>query len=83
MADGGAFGEGRPAGGGETLTNPCDKWFCSRARQFVRGGSNGTRVFAATFGDAHDYYRMEWEPDSRDVPGIDRSAEYAAMCNKC
>jgi hypothetical protein len=28
--DGWAFIEGAPAGGGETLTNPCDKWFCKR-----------------------------------------------------
>ena len=27
--DGWAFIEGAPAGGGETLTNPCDKWFCN------------------------------------------------------
>ena len=31
------FWEGRPAGGGETLTNPCDKWFCKAARFPVNG----------------------------------------------
>ena len=37
------FWEGRPAGGGETLTNPCDKWFCKAARFPINGS---TKVYA-------------------------------------
>ena len=30
--DGWAFIEALPAGGGESFTNPCDKWFCSKTK---------------------------------------------------
>lgn len=43
--DGWAFIEGIPAGGGEALLNPCDKWFCNPAH-FNR---SGTRVFATKY----------------------------------
>ena len=69
------------AQGGETFTNPCDKWFCSK----TRGYGNGTKVFAAGFGHAGhpDVYEMEWEPDNKGVPGVDRTKQYAEWCNKC
>ena len=42
--DGWQFIEAAPAGGGETLTNPCDKWFCNPSKF-----ANGTQVFSARF----------------------------------
>ena len=39
---------GRPAGGGETLTNPCDKWFCKAARFPVNGRPEGSTRRAST-----------------------------------
>jgi hypothetical protein len=42
------FVEGRPAGGGETLTNPCDKWFCDKAK-FGTTGLHQTKAFATKF----------------------------------
>ena len=36
------FIEAAPAGGGESLSNPCDKWFCSPAKM-----ANGTKFYAA------------------------------------
>ena len=84
--DGWGFMEGRPAGGGETLGNPCDKWFCSK----TKGYGTGTRVFAAHFtrssrtaAAAGVSFPMAWEPDNRDVPGEDRSEKYTNMCGKC
>ena len=64
------------AQGGETFTNPCDKWFCTK----TRGYGNGTKVFAAGFGHAGhpDVYEMEWEPDNKGVPGIDRTKQYTS-----
>jgi hypothetical protein len=38
------FIEALPAGGSDTLSNPCDKWFCNPT-QF----NNGTEVFRARF----------------------------------
>ena len=81
-ADGWAFLEALPAGGGESFSNPCDKWFCSSKK----GYGNGTRVFAAVFGPSGaegQHYPMEWEPENKGVPGVERTALYAEMCNKC
>lgn len=81
--DGWAFIEALPAGGGETLTNPCDKWFCAK----TKGYGNGTRVYSALFSKSSaqhgTYYPMEWEPANKGVPGLERTDIYAAWCNKC
>eukprot|EP01043_Picozoa_sp_COSAG02_P027168 COSAG02_NODE_1589_length_11792_cov_203.500898_3_plen_311_part_00 len=81
--DGWAFIEALPAGGGETLTNPCDKWFCSK----TKGYGNGTRVYAAVFSKSSaqpgTYYPMEWEPTNKGVPGVERTDIYAEWCNRC
>ena len=76
------FWEGRPAGGGETLTNPCDKWFCKAAR-FPLNGS--TKVYAARF-DHHSnqtVYPLAWDPSNLDTPGVDRTNAYVGMCSNC
>ena len=76
------FWEGRPAGGGETLANPCDKWFCKAAR-FPLNGS--TKVYAARF-DRHankTTYPLAWDPTNLDTPGVDRTDAYVGMCSNC
>jgi hypothetical protein len=82
--DGWAFIEALPAGGGETFSNPCDKWFCSK----TKGYGNGTLVFSAVFSKKQSvpsgaHYPMEWEPENKGVPGVERTALYADWCNKC
>ncbi|CAE8605659.1 unnamed protein product [Polarella glacialis] len=79
--DGWAFIEGKPAGGGETLTNPCDKWFCNQ-KHF---GDGQTQVFAARF-DRHSntsIYPMAWDLQNQHVPGVNRTAYYHAACAQC
>merc|ERR1712084_27853 len=75
-----AFIEGAPAGGGETFTNPCDKWFCNP--QHFDGK---TKAFASQFDRQHNMttYPMAWDLPNRHVPGIDRSLYYNAMCSHC
>ncbi len=76
------FWEGRPAGSGETLTNPCDKWFCKAARFPVNGS---TKVYAARF-DRHantTTYPLAWDPSNLDTPGVDRTDAYVQMCSNC
>ena len=76
------FWEGRPAGGGETLANPCDKWFCKAARFPVNGS---TKVYAARF-DRHSnqtVYPLAWDPSNLDTPGVDRTDAYVQMCSRC
>jgi hypothetical protein len=87
--DGGwAFIEGSPAGAGESLTNPCDKWFCN-AGHF---GLTGTRVFAARYdrspidsesGKEEVSFPMAWNIKNNDVRGVDRTAYYTRVCTAC
>jgi len=74
------FLEASPAGGGESLTNPCDKWFCTKKRM-----ENGTKVFAARwqFDTRGTVYPMAWDVDNKEVPGVDRTEHYQDVCNKC
>ena len=76
------FWEGRPAGGGETLANPCDKWFCKAARFPVNGS---TRVYAARFDRRanQSIYPLAWDPSNLDTPGVDRTDAYVQMCSNC
>ena len=77
--DGWRFIESAPAGGGETLSNPCDKWFCSPAKF-----SNGTQVFAARFDQSSKVrYPMAWDLQNTQIPGEDRTATYQAACMAC
>jgi len=74
------FLEGRPAGGGETFANPCDKWFCN-AGHFSVGS---TKTFATQFNrDEKIIYPMAWDIDNQDIPGVDRSEFYSSVCAKC
>jgi hypothetical protein len=61
-----SFIEGMPAGGGETLSNPCDKWFCNKAHF---PSPNNTTVFAPTFDQNSSVrYPMAWDPKNTQVP---------------
>jgi hypothetical protein len=71
------FIEAAPAGGGETLANPCDKWFCSGAKM------NGTSVFAARWARAGTVYPLAWDPKNSEVPGVDRTSFYQEACGAC
>jgi len=83
------FIEGAPAGGGETFTNPCDKWFCN-AGHF---NSSGTRVLAAVYdrtvsstcaaASSSCSYPMAWDLSNHGVAGVDRSADYDRVCTAC
>ena len=78
-----AFFEGAPAGAGETLTNPCDKWFCNPGH-FAWVSGAGTEVFAANF-DAPGgaTYPMAWDPSNAGVAGVNRTSYYVSVCNQC
>lgn len=73
------FIEGAPAGAGETLENPCDKWFCSPGKF-----ANGTQVFAARFDQrAAVRYPLAWDLSNDAIPGEDVTDYYQHLCNKC
>jgi hypothetical protein len=85
LEGGWSFNEAAPAGPGEKFGTPCDKWFCTKAK-FVAGAApaNATEVFAAKFSQTgKTRFPMAWDLQNKDVPGIDRSAYYAATCSKC
>ena len=83
------FIEGLPAGNGETLFNPCDKWFCNPTAFANPNGT--TSVYAAHFDRFHStnnqdefvYYPMAWDRTNLDVPGVDRTQYYTEVCSKC
>lgn len=73
------FIEAAPAGSGETLDNPCDKWFCNPEKF-----ANGTEVFAARFGQSSSTrYVMSWDLTNMDIPGEDMTRQYQLACNAC
>ena len=73
--------EGRPAGGVETFANPCDKWFCTKAKL---GPDSETKVFATGFmSQGRSHFPMAWDLDNTDVPGEDRTEYYHAACAQC
>jgi hypothetical protein len=73
------FIEAAPAGGGETLDNPCDKWFC-----IPSSFSNGTQVFAARFDQSSTVrYPMAWDLTNKAIPGENRTDSYQYACMKC
>jgi len=77
--------EGKPAGGGETLDDPCSLWFCNPAHFPSASDSNTTTpVYAARFSqDADVRYPMAWDLANIDIPGLFLSDSYAAMCGSC
>lgn len=73
------FIEATPASSGETLANPCDKWFCDPSHFF-----NGTKVYAARFDQNQDVrYPMAWDLSNNEIPGEDRTEYYQKTCNAC
>jgi len=57
------FIEATPAGSGETLANPCDKWFCSPDKM-----KGGTQVFATRWSQSSDtVYPMAWDVNNTEV----------------
>lgn len=72
------FIEGAPAGGGETLQDPCDKWFCSPSNM------DGTELFAARFLQSEPIrYPMAWDLGNTEIPGENRTAYYHTACSAC
>jgi len=72
------FIEAEPAGGEETLTNPCDKWFCSPAKM-----ANGTRFYATAWTKGSVVYPMAWDLENEQVQGVDRTEYYQTACGSC
>ena len=84
LGDGWAFIEGAPAGGGETLTSPCDKWFCNKDKFGVSSGPNRTLVYATQFEqNTRVHYPMAWDLTNHDVPGVERTKLYEQACGRC
>lgn len=80
-SDGGvwSFIEAAPAGGGETLANPCDKWFCNPSNF-----ANGTEVYAVRFNQRSLVrYPMAWDLTNIAIPGDNMSRQYQSQCNSC
>jgi len=74
------FIEADPAGAGETLSNPCDKWFCTPDR--MRGG---TQFFATrwSFDGERTVYPMAWDRNNIEIPGVNMTHYYQTVCNIC
>ena len=73
------FIEALPAGAGESLNNPCDKWFCNPTNF-----ANNTQVFAARFDQSSKVrYPMAWDLQNTQIPGEDRTAYYQQVCMAC
>lgn len=78
-ATGWQFIEATPASAGETLFNPCDKWFCNPS-----SFANGTQVFATQFSqDSKVRYPMAWDRRNTQIPGVDRTSYYQKVCMAC
>lgn len=84
LGDAWAFIEGSPAGGGESFSDACDKWFCNAAH--FAPAPNATRVFATAFDRRHGalvHYPMAWDLAITQVMGVDRTEIYNAVCSRC
>ena len=75
-----SFIEAQPAGGGESLADPCDKWFCNPAKM-----EGGTQVFATRweFDEERTVYPMAWDRRNMEIPGVNRTEYYQTLCNSC
>jgi hypothetical protein len=80
--EGWRFIEARPAGGGETFGNPCDKWFCTGEKL---GFASNTQVFATRFdrSTGSGVYPMSWDLDNIDIAGVNRTSYYIQACEQC
>lgn len=73
------FLEAAPAGGGETLDNPCDKWFCNPSHM-----ANGTKFYSARWKQSSTVrYPMAWDLTNREIPGDDMTEFYQSTCKAC
>lgn len=65
------------------MSNPCDKWFCVDGHFGI--GSKRTEVFAARFDRkaTSTNYKMSWDLNNSNLPGVDRSDWYNDVCAKC
>jgi len=72
------FIEALVAGTGESLENPCDKWFCNPASM-----ATGTQVFATRWKKAGTVYPMAWDLANTEVSGVNRTEYYQSVCNLC
>jgi transglutaminase-like putative cysteine protease len=60
--------------------DPCQRWFCIPDRY------PASLVYAARLDQTlaeNTFFRLAWEWNSTDVPGIDRTDFYSDVCNKC
>eukprot|EP00438_Fugacium_kawagutii_P031944 Skav201885 [mRNA] locus=scaffold550:350235:355845:- [translate_table: standard] len=65
--------ESQPAGPGETLLNPCDKWPSP-----VRAPAVELRVMLVVM-----VYPMSWDLANKNIPGVNRSSFYNVVCGRC
>jgi hypothetical protein len=78
VSTGWQFIEAAPAATGETLDNPCDKWFCTPSNMA------GTKFFAARFLQMDPIrYPMAWDLSNTQIPGDNRTEYYQNACNAC
>merc|ERR1719263_1856849 len=81
-----SFIEGKPAQRSpENLSDGCNKWFCNPSNFF----GNKTEVFAVQYEQTElrvnktRYYPMAWDPENKNVPGINRTQFYQKVCRAC
>lgn len=75
------FIEAQPAGPGEKLLTPCDKWFCNPSHF-----DGGTQTYAAKWDREKVHfmvYPMSWDLANRNIPGVNRSTFYNTICGAC
>lgn len=72
------FIEGSPAGPGEKLLEPCDKWFCNPSHF-----DGHTETYAAKFKKGGLHYPMSWDLANHGIPGINQTDFYNEICGKC
>jgi len=75
-----SFIESKPAGGNENFTDPCDKWFCNPSHF-----DGKTEAFAPQYHRQSNatFYPMAWDVQNENVPGVDRTDYYNALCQPC
>jgi len=72
--------ESSPAGPGEQLLKPCDKWFCNPSHF-----DGATKTYAAKFDRSGDFmvYPMAWDMANKNIPGVNRTTFYNTVCGQC
>lgn len=56
---------------------PCERWFCAASYW-----KNGTRAFAVSL-EGPTFFPMAWERSNEDVPGVEVTERYRAVCSQC